>query len=131
MVVMDGVLFSLLDHVFGSDPERTLLCPGGKQAFDRRFASLARALCVDQWFSPGCLRGGGAIHFFQKTGSLDQLQLRGRWECQRTLLHYLQEGLATTAWGDVAVERRERIYNLARCAPLLLEAAKDLSDERV
>ena len=127
VVVADPLVLQLLTCVFGKDEERVLICPSGKKGIDRRFGLLTEALGVSRWFSPGCLRGGGAVAFFQATGSLGQLQFKGRWECQNKLLHYLQKACRRrrgAIWGQRRVERSTTWHGaLPSCFPPLVQKA--------
>ena len=127
VLLTDGLLLELLTRVFGALPARRPLCAGGKKAFDRKFTAIDRQLQVGHLFTPACLRGGGTFECFERTGNLGEVQLRGRWDAQKSMLHYLQQGLATTAWATLEPDVRQNIFGLASCAPLLVPAARAIS----
>ena len=124
VVLTDPLILELATLVFGTLQGRKVLSPGGKKGFDKRFAALARHLKIGHLFSPACLRGGGAVEYFERTGNLGELQYRGRWEAQKSMLHYLQQGMATTVWATLDPDTRSEVFGLAACAPLLVPAAR-------
>ena len=59
----------------------------------------------------GSLRPGGATSLFEAGADLSEIQHRGRWDCLRTLGHYIQSANATLALArltppSVALTRR-------------------------
>ena len=70
---------------------------------------------------PAGLRGGGAVHHFELFENLGSLQFRGRWEVARTLLHYLQIGMATTAFLSLHPVVRSRVEVMGSLSVSLLE----------
>ena len=73
-------------------------------------------------YSPASLRPGGALHVFaQGNASLADLMYRGRWDCAKTLSHYLQEGFAALATVLVPPTSAQVIRGLAELLPDLVE----------
>jgi len=107
-VIRDKPLLRALTLVCGGLPANVAICPGGVRGFTQRFDLLARALRIDDLFSPGGLRGGGAIHFFAHTPNLGELQFAGRWEASSSLRHYLQHVLSVEAWLDMSAVAKQR-----------------------
>ena len=80
-------------------PQDSALFPGSQRSFAMLFGSVAQALDCPV-YTPGCLRSGGAVHFFRECQNLGKTMMKGRWLSERTLQHYLTE-----AFGK-AVEHR-------------------------
>ena len=62
---------------------------------------------------PSSLRPGGATGFFETHGErIDLLMWRGRWACQRTLGHYIQELQVHQVLQDLPLEKMDVIEKL-------------------
>ena len=57
-------------------------------------------------------RRGGATHAFRSSGSLDRVQMLGRWACARTCKSYIDEALSERA--DLALSATGKEF-VARC----------------
>ena len=92
----------------------------------RRLQVLVKNLTgLDKIIYPSSMRPGGATHFFQIWDeNVQRVMWRGRWQCQRTLEHYIQELMTHQVLRGVprlAMKRIERLGDL--CAASLEEAA--------
>ena len=64
--------------------------------FRREFAALVKAIGLEPHsYLPYCLRRGGATHFYQKTQSLGQTVVQGRWKDQGTARIHIDDARAT------------------------------------
>ncbi len=125
VVIHDFEAVRLLEVALHGVSQTTLLLPGGTAGFRLRFAELLSALHVGHLaYSPASLRPGGALHIFSGgNASLADLMYRGRWDCAKTLSHYLQEGFAALASVLVAPAAAGTIRGLADLLPELIEEA--------
>ena len=99
VVIWDGELLRCLDSVFGHLDAGYLLCPGGLAQWRKRFVFGLRALgVVECRFSLASLRAGGATASFDDGLDLAEIQFRGRWDCAKTLAHYIQGANAALAY---------------------------------
>eukprot|EP00971_Amphidinium_carterae_P052686 1037030-Amphidinium_carterae.1 len=121
VIIFDRPLISLLQLVFGNDPERTPLMPGGLPQFTKRFHELKAMLGItgSPW-SPASLRGGGAVEYARSSLNIQYLQWKGRWSNPRTMVHYLQTSLGAQSYARIGETEKGRILALARLAPELL-----------
>ncbi|CAE6967009.1 unnamed protein product [Symbiodinium sp. CCMP2592] len=64
--------------------------------FRREFAALVRAVGLDPVeYLPYCMRRGGATFFYQRSQSLGQTMIQGRWKDQTTARVYVDDARAT------------------------------------
>ena len=97
------------------------------------FAVLFKRLCgqlgvESVGYSPASLRAGGAVGAFVRgEASVADLRFRGRWDSDKTLSHYLQEGIAALAVCAIPSESQIRCMELSRlCEPLLAAVPENL-----
>ena len=123
VVVHDAETVRLLEVVLHGVAHTTALLPGGTAGLRLRFAELLSALRVSHIaYSPASLRPGGALHVFAAGNvSLADLMYRGRWDCAKTLSHYLQEGFAALASVLVPPTAAVTIRGLSDLLPELVE----------
>ena len=83
---------------------------------------------VDKIVYPSSMRPGGATHFFQIwEENVQRIMWRGRWQCQKTLEHYIQESMTSQVLRSVAPLRLRRIDRIAaECSSLLAEVTEAL-----
>lgn len=68
---------------------------GTPQAFRTRFNRLCQIFGLQAFgFRPYSLRRGGATALFQRSGSMEQTLLRGRWQNSRVARIYITDGLS-------------------------------------
>ncbi len=68
---------------------------GTAQSFRTRFNKLCETFGLQAFqFRPYSLRRGGATALFQRTGSMEQALLRGRWQNSRVARIYITDGLS-------------------------------------
>ena len=114
VLVEDPLLALLLDHTFGHLPPQALLLPGGLAALRRDFAwALRRLGLAESPHTLASLRGGGAVFEYMQQARLDRIMMRGRWDSEATLKHYLQVGLASFAYIQLAPDARTRVACLS------------------
>ena len=94
-------------------PPQWRLLPGGLPALRRDFAWALRLLGLSEMpYTLASLRGGGAVYEYMQHARLDRIMMRGRWDAERTLKHYLQIGLASFAYVGVPAAARERVQQM-------------------
>ena len=88
---------------------------GSTQTWRRRLQQLVANLTGEpRTILPSSLRPGGATHFYHEWGeNIPRLQWRGRWACQRTLEHYVQEWAAQRVLHKVPAQLLTRLKDLA------------------
>ena len=93
------------------------LWPGSAADFSRRFAAaLQLRELAHIGFTPAGLRAGGATHHFLTFQDVPRIRRRGRWLQERTLEHYLQEGVYALQLEDFQPQVHQRLVALARLA---------------
>ena len=74
---------------------------------------------------PSSLRPGAATHFFEEWGeNVQRLMWRGRWTCQRTLEHYIQELMTHQVLQTVSAHQMTAIDGLSALLEELLTASR-------
>ena len=94
-------------------------------AFRLRFDRALQALKVPKAsrFTPGGLRGGGAVAEFRRNGDIAKLKWKMRVTDDRILGHYLQEVNAITSLASLPAGTRDRISAVAALYPRMLDKA--------
>jgi len=62
-----------------------------------RFKAICNSLGLDPRFTPHSLRHGGATHWYMRGMSIEDVQVRGRWESLKTCRRYVQTAQALIA----------------------------------
>jgi len=85
-------------------------------AFGARWRFIMRMLLIPKpmWYTPACLRAGGAVAMYLTDTPIPELQWRMRLAGQGTLAHYLQEVTATLSLRQLPSQSRDRIVFLGR-----------------
>ena len=88
---------------------------GSATTWRRRLDILTRTLTgKSRLILPSSLRPGAATYFFEAWGeNVPKLQWRGRWQCTKTLEHYIQELVPYRILAEVAPTLRDRLETLA------------------
>ena len=116
-------LVLLLNTLFGWIHPDTNLCRGGRAGLVKRFEYAKSLLSLQTApFTLASLRSGGAVDFYRSTGNVAALQFRGRWDSPSTLNHYLQEAMATLAFGRLSKQSFDKVEALADLLPAFTEA---------
>ena len=100
----------------------TLLFPYSAHTFRRRWDEVLKVLGVpgDLGLTPGCIRGGAAVHAYQSGVPVHDLPWRMRIQHVATLQHYLQEMAAESVLGKLPTSSRESIkISASMLSPLL------------
>ena len=71
------------------------LFPFTDSTFARRLKKILSHLNIEDLFTPGGLRPGGATAEWIRFRNFENLRIRGRWAISRTLEHYVQECVAS------------------------------------
>eukprot|EP00971_Amphidinium_carterae_P350525 6491601-Amphidinium_carterae.1 len=117
VMVTDPVVVQLAQGLLHQDAASAPLVRGGLRELQRKFNYLREALQLDgSPFTLGTLRGGGAVWHIQQCQSIAMLQWRGRWASEKSVQHYLQLGLAATAFATLLPATRRLIDALADLA---------------
>jgi len=108
---MDGRLeVAFISAIFGDLAPSARLIQITTGTFRRRWDRLALTLRLEHGtFTPGGLRGGGAIAHFRTHRDISLLMWQMRVRDQSTLSHYLQEATALTTMVDLPACAREAI----------------------
>lgn len=86
-------LIRYLTYTFGDLPPEAPLYPFSPSSFRRRWDRVLAGLQVPTaaGFTPGCLRGGGAVSMYRNEAPISSILWQMRLQHQQTLEHYLQE----------------------------------------
>ena len=92
--------------------------------FRSRFDAALRALGIPKGFyTPGGMRGGGAVAQFCLRQDIDFLMWKMRLQSKRSLEHYLQEVSATVTIKKLPVEAQNRVAFMCKHWDQFLQAA--------
>ena len=83
----------LLERAFGDLPQDVRLYPHSAHTYRNRWDKLLTALRIPSGsgFTPGGLRGGGAVHAYEDDVAIPDIMWRMRLKDVTSLAHYLQE----------------------------------------
>lgn len=108
-ILSDPLTAAWAEWAFGDYCPSWKLFPATVATFDKLFKTLLQQLDLGGiGFSRGSLRAGGATAYFCEGNAVDWIRVKGRWMSQRTLEHYIQEGvcgLITSRFSARAVQR--------------------------
>ena len=116
---------------FGELSDDEKLFPGSESLFRSRWNQLMVALGVPKSarFTPGGLRGGGAVCAYFDDVPVADIMWRMRIKEQSTLAHYLQEVTATNSLRDLPQKARSNILRTAGLFDVVcLQACRLVSD---
>ena len=130
--VTDKALVRACEHVFGGLPPDAFLYPYSNHTFRRRWDEVLAALGVDKdlALTPGCVRGGAAVHAYQSGVHIQDLLWRMRIQHIGTLQHYLQEMAAESVLGRLSPASRESIRAASSLLPYTLGSLFFAAGER-
>jgi hypothetical protein len=96
---------------------------GSPGAFRYRLSRVNMALFEQpKLILPSSLRPGGATHYFQQwSEDVQRLMWRGRWQHQKTLVHYIQELTSMNVMGELSEKQRDKVQKLAELLPPIME----------
>ena len=120
--ILDTELVSACEKVFKNLEPEVFLFPYSSHTFRRRWDEILRTLGVptDLGLTPGCIRGGAAVHAYQTGVPVQDLLWRMRIQHLATLKHYLQEMAAESVLGKVSASTRRNIkVSASMLSPLL------------
>jgi len=121
VILDDPTIVEALESLWCNANTHACMCPGGVSGLGARFAHAKDVLGLrSSPYTLGGLRGGGAVAHFQRHQNLGLLQFRGRWETQRSLQHYLQEGFGLLQFARLPSDARELVRHLASLAPMII-----------
>ncbi|CAE8698700.1 unnamed protein product [Polarella glacialis] len=96
------------------------LWPFSQSAYRRRFDKLLSLVgAAKNYYTPGGLRGGGAVRDFVINGDIANLMWKMRITSQSTLAHYLQEVVTEQSLRRLPDSSRDILKLLARIFPAL------------
>ena len=109
--IVDLDLVSACDRVFSKFDADTLLFPYSPHTFRRRWDDILKALGIqnDLGLTPGCIRGGAAVHAYQTGVPVQDLMWQMRIQHMATLHHYLQEMAAEAVLGKLSETTRRTV----------------------
>lgn len=122
-VGLKGVgLIRTLHRIFGSLQPTEPLYPFSASAFRRRWDKVLQALQVPKsiGFTPGCLRGGGAVQQYRADVPVASILWQMRLRNMQTLEHYLQEVAALNSLLCIPDKAKDyiRVLSAAFCEVL-------------
>ena len=122
--IVDKDLVLACERLFGRLSAESFLFPYSNNTFRRRWDELLRALGVSKELSitPGCVRGGAAVHAYQSGVHVQDLLWKMRIQHIATLQHYLQEMAAEAVFGKIASSSRESIKSASALLPCFLNS---------
>ena len=107
-----------LEATFGHMDPHAALLDLSTRLFRKRWDALTSAFGLHRnTFTPGGMRGGGAVSFFRASRDIALLMWQMRVKGQSTLAHYLQETSTQTSLLDLSPE----VCNRVRSAALMYE----------
>ena len=127
--VQDAEIVALLEVVFAKLDRRENLYSGSAASYRRRWDAIMEALSVPRSlkYTPGSLRGGGAVAQYRKGVDLNQLMWAMRIKRIETLQHYLQEATTEVTLAKLPQQSRTKIQAAAGLFPHLLRGLPSLS----
>jgi len=121
ITVVGHLLVTMLDLIFGELQPSERLYPFTAATFRKRWDAILMFLKLGKQsgFTPGGLRGGGAVYHYQHDASIDTLMWKMRIARTNTLHHYLQEVVTATSLNSYPPATRELIHDTASLWPTL------------
>ncbi|CAE8614245.1 unnamed protein product [Polarella glacialis] len=111
---------AFVEAVVGPMQRTERLWPFSQSAYRRRFDKLLSLVGVTKnYYTPGGLRGGGAVRDFVINGDIANLMWKMRIRSQSTLAHYLQEVVTEQSLLRLPTSSRDIFKLLARIFPAL------------
>eukprot|EP00928_Gymnodinium_smaydae_P051330 TRINITY_DN3486_c0_g1_i2.p1 TRINITY_DN3486_c0_g1~~TRINITY_DN3486_c0_g1_i2.p1 ORF type:complete len:328 (+),score=20.15 TRINITY_DN3486_c0_g1_i2:273-1256(+) len=108
-------LVSLLSEIFEHLPASEPLYPLSTYAYRKRWDTLLSLLHVaPSVFTPGGLRGGGAVYWYMNDAPVATIQWQMRIADQKTLSFYLQEVSALNSLSQLSVQARAAVRTAAQ-----------------
>ena len=115
---------NFVSAVFSGRPRSERLWPASAVAFRRRWDRLLSVLGIpSRLYTPGGLRGGGAVRHFELHRDLPRLMWDMRLQNVTTLNHYLQEVVSSTSICSIPFASRSKLTFFQNAAQPLAEAA--------
>ena len=122
ITVSEPLFIGFLEKVFGSAPLEQPLYGGSPSSFRKRWDKILSALDVapSLKLTPGGVRGGGALFYFQQGMDINRVMWKMRLKSISTLESYIQELLADSVMAELPAETRRRIKIAATFAKVVL-----------
>ena len=120
--ILDSELVSACEKAFKTLNPEAALFPYSAHTFRWRWDEVLKVLSVpgDLGLTPGCIRGGAAVHAYQSGVPVHDLLWRMRIQHLATLQHYLQEMAAESVLGKMPANARRSIkVSASMLSPLL------------
>ena len=120
--IIDQTTISLCEAVFASFNGGDRLFAATPSTYRRRWDSLLKALDVpgSLAFTPGSLRGGGAVHRYRSGGSVTDIMWLLRVKHVDTLQHYLQEVTASLSLASLPPGSKQKVQASAAMFPFII-----------
>ena len=126
VIVRDHLTVRLSSFVMSTCADRSQVIPMTQAQFAHHFETLLNVVSKPPLpYTPASLRGGGAIYHFNKNRSLSELMFAGRWDSMKTLSHYMQEGLATSALCKLDPHQHSVCVQLSQSLPRFVDSIID------
>ena len=132
-VIRGRGLIQFLTETFGDLPPGAPLYPFSSSAFRRRWDRVLLNLQVPAaaGFTPGCLRGGGAVLMYRSEAPISSILWQMRLRHQQTLEHYLQEVAALNSLLALTDVSKDFIRILAAVLRTCSDGSESLRVQRV
>lgn len=126
--ISDELSVKFLDSLFGCRPSDSALfgCSYGmlRSRWNKLFGFLGIPTSEKlKGITPKSLRGSGASWLYRYTEDLPRILWRGRWQCRRTLEHYLQDVMGQVLLANLPQDQRSRVLELSFWSSSLLASA--------
>ena len=120
--VVDLELVSACERVFKNQDPKLALFPYSAHTFRRRWDEILSVLGIEKTLSltPGCIRGGAAVHAHQSGIPVQDLLWKMRIQHVATLQHYLQEMAAEAVLGKLSKPSKNAVQSASSMLTHLL-----------
>ena len=109
---------AVFSHLRPDEP----LYPSGLSAYRHRWDRLVQVLEIPKSaaLTPGCTRGGGAVHLYHRNTPISNIQWTMRLKQLSTLESYLQETAALAVLHRLSPSTREKVQSCSKMLPFIL-----------
>ena len=114
--------YGALRAAAGDEPEDSFIIQGGATGLQRLWAAVLARLGLDPRLSLSTLRPGGATYDYMLHQNVGRLRWRGLWKQERTLEHYLHEGMVWLSQCQLPSATADSCQRLAGLLPALAQA---------
>lgn len=119
--ITDAATVQLAKTVFSHLRPDEPLYPSTLDSYRRRWGRLLMTLGVPSSarLTPGCVRGGGAVHLYHVGTPIANIQWVMRLKVLQTLEHYLQETAALGVLNQLSTGAKSKVFSCAKIIPII------------